>query len=142
MMCAMCVFHRSRFFLGSRAILPGARPNSGVAVTVRWPKCLSWRRAGRRLETTEDLEGSLALGFAGAVALRRGLLRALVGEDGDHATRTARERDALVVHVGCERHAPAANLRGVNGSSRVPRLEQRGRRAGRTTKGCFLAAGG
>lgn len=97
MMCAMCVFHKSRFFLGSRAISPGARPNSGVAVTVRWPKCLSWRRAGRRLETTEDLEGSLALGFAGAVALRRGLLRALVGEDGNHATRAARERDALVV---------------------------------------------
>ena len=56
----------------------------------------SRRRAGRRLETAEDLERSQALGFAGGVALRRGLLRALVGEDGDDAPRAARERDALV----------------------------------------------
>ena len=68
--------------------------------------------------------------------------RALVGEDGDDAPRAARERDALVLHVGRERHASAADLRGVNGSSRAPRLGRRGRRAGRTTKGCFFAAGG
>ena len=97
---------------------------------------------GRRLETAEDLERSQALGFAGGVALRRGLLRALVGEDGDDAPRAARERDALVLHVGRERHTSAADLRGVNGLSRAHRLGRRGRRAGRTTKGCFFAAGG